>query len=458
MKRNIKSLKEINQRIKEGNAVVITADEMPTIVAALGPEEAAEKVDVVTTGTFGAMCSSGVWLNFGHADPPIKMAEVWLNGVKAYSGVAAVDAYLGATEPSLTRGREYGGGHVIEELLRGKAIHLLAKSTGTDCYPRKDLSTEITLSELNQAIMSNPRNGYERYNVATNSSDKILQTYMGKLLPNYGNATFSGAGELSPIINDPTFNTIGVGTRIFFGGAHGYIIGNGTQHDPRAGFSTLMLQGNLKEMSPDFIRGATISGYGCTLFVGIGVPIPILNTAIAQSTAICDREIDTCVIDYGVPSRNRPTITQTTYAELKTGTIEINGEEVKTAPLSSFVMAKRIATVLKERIKAGRFLLSKAVQLLPRKGENNGLKVERKTEKEKQFTKVKPSSQKQFVWKDDYRCIHCGLCVIYCPLEVFRKDGEGRVSLDASKCIQCRECEDICPLGAITLLPGGKNN
>lgn len=453
MKRNSKTLKEINQRIKDGNAVVITADEMTNIIAELGVEEAAEKVDVVTTGTFGAMCSSGVWLNFGHADPPIKMAKVWLNGVAAYSGVAAVDAYLGATEPSRTQGIKYGGGHVIEELLQGKAIPILAKSPGTDCYPRKELSTEITLAELNQAIMSNPRNGYERYNVATNSTDRILHTYMGKLLPNYGNATFSGAGELSPIINDPEFQTIGIGTRILLGGAQGYIIGNGTQHDPKAGFSTLMVQGNLKEMSPQFVRGATIPGYGCTLFVGIGVPIPILNEAVAKSTAISDKEIQTSVIDYGVPSQNRPTIAKTNYAELKTGTLEINGGEVKTAPLSSFVMAKRIATVLKERIEAGKFLLSQAVELLPRKGGNNGLKVERKARKGKHSPTVKTPSQKQFVWKDDSRCTHCGLCVIYCPPEAFTKNEEELISLDAGKCIQCRDCEDICPQGAITLLP-----
>jgi uncharacterized protein (DUF39 family) len=62
----------------------------------VGPEKAAEKVDVVTTGTFGAMCSSGVWINFGHSDPPFKIAKCWLNDVQGYGGVAAVTA-LGNT-------------------------------------------------------------------------------------------------------------------------------------------------------------------------------------------------------------------------------------------------------------------------------------------------------------------------------------------------------------------------
>ena len=101
-----KSLEEINERIRDGSVYVVTADEMTAIVGELGSEDAAREVDVVTTGTFGAMCSSGVWMNFGHSDPPIKMSQVWLNDVEAYTGVAAVDAFIGATQLSETRGLE----------------------------------------------------------------------------------------------------------------------------------------------------------------------------------------------------------------------------------------------------------------------------------------------------------------------------------------------------------------
>ncbi|MEM3589561.1 MAG: homocysteine biosynthesis protein, partial [Candidatus Bathyarchaeia archaeon] len=95
------------------------ADEFTEFAKSVGIEKAAKEVDVVTTGTFGAMCSSGAFLNFGHADPPIKMKRCWLNEVPAYAGLAAVDVYLGATSPSEDRGIEYGGGHVIEDLVRG---------------------------------------------------------------------------------------------------------------------------------------------------------------------------------------------------------------------------------------------------------------------------------------------------------------------------------------------------
>jgi hypothetical protein len=201
--------------------------------------------------------------------------------------VAAVDAYLGATQGSETLGMEYAGAHVIEDLLRGRPVVLRAVSYGTDCYPRKELLTEITLADLNQALMSNPRNAYQRYNAAANSGERTLHTYMGKLLPGCGNVTFSGAGELSPLANDPDYETVGIGTRIFLGGAVGYVTGAGTQHNPQAQFATLMVQGDLKEMSPDYLRAAVFHGYGSSLYVGIGIPIPVLR--IACKTAIRDR-------------------------------------------------------------------------------------------------------------------------------------------------------------------------
>jgi len=363
----VKTIEEINRRIKEGSVNVVTAIEMKEIVSELGYEKAAKEVDVVTTGTFGAMCSTGVFFNFGHSDPPIKMQRVWLNDVEAYTGIAAVDAYLGVTQLSETLGMEYGGAHVIEDLLRGKDVELRATAYGTDCYPRKEIVTEISLEDVNQAIMVNPRNAYQRYNAATNSSGRILRTYMGTLLPHFGNVTYAGVGELSPLNNDPEYRTIGIGTRIFLGGAKGYIIGEGTQHAPPYG--TLMVKGNLKEMDPRYLRAATFPGYGTTMFVGIGIPIPILDEDLAKSTAIRDSDIVTNIIDFGVPRRNRPVIRKVTYEELKSGKVEINGEEVRVSPLSSYRMAKEIAEELKKRIEKGEFLLTMPVERIPSRGE-----------------------------------------------------------------------------------------
>ena len=93
-----KSIDDINERIHDGSVRVVTAEEMPDIVDELGVSGALREVDVVTTGTFGAMCSSGAFLNFGHPEIPIRMEKMWLNNVEAYAGIAAVDCYLGATQ------------------------------------------------------------------------------------------------------------------------------------------------------------------------------------------------------------------------------------------------------------------------------------------------------------------------------------------------------------------------
>ncbi|MEM4246674.1 MAG: homocysteine biosynthesis protein [Candidatus Bathyarchaeia archaeon] len=343
----------------------MTAEEMIEIVENKGARVASKEIDVVTTGTFGAMCSSGAFLNFGHSDPPIKMEKVTLNGVEAYHGNAAVDCYIGATKMHPERMFEYGGGHVIEDLVSGKAIEVEATAYGTDCYPRKHIETEITIHDLNQAILCNPRNGYQRYNTAVNGRGDVIYTYMGKLLPDYGNATYSGAGALSPLNNDPDYETIGIGTRIFLGGGVGYIIGEGTQHEPANRLGTIMVKGDLKQMTPEYLKGASFTKYGTSLYVGIGIPIPILNEGLALKTGIKDEQITSSVVDYGVPRRQRPILKETTYAELKSGMLTINNREIPVAALSSLRVARKIAEELKNWIQDGRFLLTEPVERLP---------------------------------------------------------------------------------------------
>lgn len=371
----MKTFAEINERLKAGKAVVLTAEEVIPLVREKGPKAVAAQVDVVTTATFGPMCSSGAFFNFGHADPPIRMAKVWLNDVPAHGGVAAVDAYLGATELSETRGMEYGGAHVIEDLISGKKVRLRAASYGTDCYPRKEIDTLIDLAHLNQAYLFNPRNAYQNYPVAVNGSGRTIYTYMGTLLPNLGNATYSTSGELSPLLNDPYYRTIGVGTRIFLGGTTGYVAWEGTQHNPGqtraengipvSGAGTLALIGNLKEMNRRYLRAAVFDRYGVTLYVGIGIPIPILDEEAAAAAGVSNAEIRTTVVDYGVPKRSRPNYGQVTYADLRSGQIEIQGRRLPAAPLSSLSRAREIAGLLKDWLQSGRFLLQEPIQPLP---------------------------------------------------------------------------------------------
>lgn len=380
-----KTYEEINEKIKKGEVVVVNAEEMIGIVEEKGPQKAAQEVDVVTTGTFSPMCSSGAFLNFGHSNPRMKIQKAWLNGINAYSGLAAVDVYIGATEVAdddplnkVFPGEfGYGGGHVIEELLSGKDIRLKATAYGTDCYPRKELDTWIKLEDLNEAILTNPRNAYQNYNCAVNLSDRTIYTYMGTLKPRLGNANYCSAAQLSPLMNDPYYKTIGIGTRIFLGGGIGYVVWHGTQHCPttertpkgipRGGAGTLSVMGDLKQMNANWLQGVSFRGYGASLAVGIGIPIPILDEELALFTAVKDKDIVTQIIDYSdsYPNLKPGSLGEINYMQLKSGFIEIQGKKVPTAPLSSYPKALQISNILKEWIKAGKFLLTNPVQLIP---------------------------------------------------------------------------------------------
>jgi uncharacterized protein (DUF39 family) len=376
-----KSYEEINEKIKSGEAVVVTAEEVIDIVKEKGMKEATKYVDVVTTATFGPMCSTGAFLNFGHSDPPIRMSEIYLNGVSAYGGLAAVDVYIGATEESKEKGMEYGGAHVICDLIDGKKVHLMATARGTDCYPCKEVETYITKDSINEAYLFNPRNCYQNYNAAINTSDKRIYTYMGILQPNKGNITYSTSGQLSPLLNDPLYRTIGIGTRIFLAGTVGYVSWQGTQFNsggardergiPLGGGGTLALIGNLKNMSTEYIRPAVFEKYGTSIFVGVGIPIPIIDEEMMKHVSIEDKDIYTNIIDYSVKRRSKPSLGRVSYEELRRGKITLDGKEIKTAPLSSLQKARKIADELKTWIKKGEFLIQEPVQTFPT---NNKLK------------------------------------------------------------------------------------
>lgn len=365
IRRGMKTIEEINDRIRKGRAVVVSAEEMPDIVEKKGARKAARDVDVVTTGTFGAMCSSGAFLNFGHSDPPIKMQKVFLNGVEAYTGLAAVDAYVGATELSVDRGMDYGGAHVIEDLVSGREVELKASAYGTDCYPRKSVETAIALDDINQAFLFNPRNCYQKYNAATNSSERTLHTYMGTLLPGMRNVNFAGTGELSPLNNDPRYEVIGLGTRIFLGGGVGYVVGEGTQHNPRMGLANLSVKGDLRRMNAKYLKAGNIAEYGTTLYVGVGIPIPVLNEGIARNTAVRNQDIRVSVLDYGVPRLKRPVVREVDYETLFSGRAELNGIKSKASSLSSLKVARKIAARLEDWITHGEFYLTGKLEGLP---------------------------------------------------------------------------------------------
>lgn len=377
-----KSIDEINEKIRSGKAIVLTAEEVSAMGKEMTPSDIVSRVDVVTTGTFSPMCSSGAFINFGHPDPPIRMERITLNNVPAYGGIAAVDAFIGATETAMPQDT-YGGAHVIEDLIAGKDVLLHASGKGTDCYPGTEIKTLINKNTINEFTMFNPRNAYQNYNCAVNSTSKIKYTYMGTLLPSLGNANFATSGELSPLLNDPELRTIGIGTRIFFGGAEGFVAWSGTQFNtgkplneygvPVGNAATLSLIGDARQMNSRYIKAAYFEKYGVSMFVGIGIPVPVLDEDMARRVSIRNSQIYTNILDYGTGKFEL--LGRIDYESLFSGEIILNSKKIRTAPMSSIKMAREIAGKLKSEITGGRFFLTEPVSLFPKTKGLNKLEI-----------------------------------------------------------------------------------
>ncbi len=446
-----KTIEEINEKIARGEAVIMTATEFKAMAAELTPSELAAKADVVTTATFAPMCSSGALFNFGHADPAIRMEKIALDGVPACEGLAAVDAYLGATSVAAgdpTR----GGAHVIEALVRGDEVRLDAEGKGTDCYPRRSISTSASLARMNEAWLLNPRNGYQNYGAAANSSDRRLRTYMGALEPRCSSVSYSTSGELSPLLNDPDCRTVGVGSPVFLCGAKGRVIAPGTQWNdrvprnasglPLGGARTLALLADLKDADPEFIAAAYYAAYGVSLFVGLGLPIPVLDEDMARRLSVRDRDIETDARDYSKP--DKPVLARYNYAELRSGAVELRGRRVPTGSLSSLAKAYRIMAVLKELVASGRFPLERPLEPFPTDRAPGKLA-------ELPFAPraTRPAERIGPAGYERARCVDCGACVPHCPNGALRMGApDWLLVYDAARCDACGSCVETCPRGA----------
>jgi uncharacterized protein (DUF39 family) len=231
------------------------------------------------------------------------------------------------------------------------------------------MKRSLLLDALPNAVLCNPRNGYQNYNAAINTLKRTIYTYMGALKPKMGNVNYCSAGQLSPLFNDPYFKTIGLGTRIFLGGGIGYVTWNGTQHNPRVERAesgaplrpagTLWVMGDLKQMDPALVGGGFHPRIRLLACRGPRHSHSGFERRYGPYTAISDEAIFTQVVDYGTdyPKGRSRSLAQVSYAQLRSGTIEVNGETVPTVPLSSMVRAREIADTLKSWIVEGTFQL-----------------------------------------------------------------------------------------------------
>jgi uncharacterized protein (DUF39 family) len=213
---------------------------------------------------------------------------------------------------------------------------------------------------------------------------------MGTLEPGRKNANYCSAGQLSPLLNDPFYETIGVGTRVWLAGAHGHVYAEGTQHAgsdertpngiPKGGAGTLALTADMKKMRPEFVRGVSLRGYGVSLALGIGIPIPVLNEDILKRTCIRDRDIPAPVIDFSVeyPQNTGKVLCHVNYEQLRSGEIELEGKKVAVGSLSSYYKALEIANLLADEIRRGDFLIAKPIAHLPKDSKMKPLLIREK--------------------------------------------------------------------------------
>jgi uncharacterized protein (DUF39 family) len=198
---------------------------------------------------------------------------------------------------------------------------------------------------------------------------------MGKLNPRLGSVNYSGAGEISPLLNDPGLKTIGIGSAFFFCGTTGYVSWEGTQFnaeqekDPETGLpigpgATLALIGNLKEMKPEFIRPVVIPGYGISISLGMGFAIPVINEDIAKSVIIRNKQIKTRLIDYATGK----CIGFVNYEELMSGKVELSGKKIPSRTMTDIRASANIAEILQDWVRKGKFFITELVRNLPVEG------------------------------------------------------------------------------------------
>jgi len=90
---------------------------------------------------------------------------------------------------------------------------------------------------------------------------------------------------------------------------------------------------------------------------------------ISETYAVCDKAIagektNRKTITLAIARRVRPSFGTVSYAELKSGTIRIDGINVRTAPIASIYRSEQVAEILKSWILAGEFTLTEPVAFL----------------------------------------------------------------------------------------------
>jgi uncharacterized protein (DUF39 family) len=136
----------------------------------------------------------------------------------------------------------------------------------------------------------------------------------------------------------------------------------------------------MKQMRSEFVRGVSLRGYGVSLAVGVGIPIPILDKDVLKRTCVRDRDILAPVVDYShdYPQNTGKVLAYVNYEQLRTGHIELDGKQIAVGSLSSYYKALEIAHLLADEIRRGDFQISRPIAGLAPKTRMKPLKTREK--------------------------------------------------------------------------------
>ncbi|MCK9565180.1 MAG: methanogenesis marker 16 metalloprotein [Methanothrix sp.] len=308
------SYSQVLERVMQGEAVVITAQEVAKLVES-GESSRLSEVDVVTTATRAVMSGTYAVLSFPVAKPAsfLRARRVRINGIAAQVGpcpnenLGVLDLLVLGTAHSQSL-PNYGGGHLFRDLVERKKVHVEVETDDG-----RTLHVDVGLDEMPYARLHGSRHAFKNYSAFVNAGkDQVSTIFHSRgFAPRCREATFSGCGRINPLKNDPLLESIGIGTRILMNGAEGFVLGTGTRSSKErpnlSGFA------DMHQMAAEQMGGFVTSA-GPECICSWAVPIPVISKTILAEIARPDRDIALPVNDVN----SRTVIGQADYGDVWT--------------------------------------------------------------------------------------------------------------------------------------------
>lgn len=290
----MKTIGDVNRKIGDGSAVVMTAMEFKRLVRE-GDVPSVDEVDVVTCGTCGVMSGTFAVMTVPVTQPGAfrKAESISLNGVPAYpgpcpnEGLGLVDLVVFGTAQATSR---YGGGHLLRDIVEGKEIEVVASSEG-NMYENCICGDQIA-----SARMVTSRSAFRNYSAFVNPGNDDINTIFSvlSLRGSCMEVTVSGCGEINPLQNDPKMRFIKTGSLVLLNGSMGMVMGEGTRSSPEK--PNLSVFADMREMKPEYMGGFVTSA-GPECITSIAAAIPVVDEETISCLSVLDDDIVLPVVD-----------------------------------------------------------------------------------------------------------------------------------------------------------------